>query len=259
LQGSDAIDSVTLTTNATLSGSNNWNAGNWTITASAATGTNFNAGNYNITFASGNLTVNQASLTVSGITASNKVYDGTTAATLDVSAAAPVGVANGDTVTLDASNASGSFATADIGTGITVTVSVTGLSISGADAGNYTLTPPTTTADITNAPPTATNASYYTWFNQAFSEPASSGLVSYANDPDGDTLNVAAINGVALVNGSVTIVTSQGSILTVYADGSFSYTPWTTEPNNFVDDTFTFTITDGLATANASLNITTNI
>ncbi len=39
------------------------------------------------------------------------------------------------------------FADDSVGTGKTVTVS--GLTITGADSGNYTLTQPTTTADIT--------------------------------------------------------------------------------------------------------------
>ena len=34
LQGSDAIDAATLATNATLSGSSNYNAGTWAITPS---------------------------------------------------------------------------------------------------------------------------------------------------------------------------------------------------------------------------------
>ena len=48
----------------------------------------------------------------------------------------------------------GTFDTKDVGTGKTVTVS--GLSLTGADAGNYILTPPTTTANITAATLTVT-------------------------------------------------------------------------------------------------------
>ena len=49
----------------------------------------------------------------------------------------------------DGSNATGTFDTKDVGTDKTVTVS--GLVLTGADAGNYILTPPTTTANITPA------------------------------------------------------------------------------------------------------------
>ena len=84
---------------------------------------------------------------MAGIEAQNKVYDGTNSATLIVSNAALVGVISGDTVTLDTTNAVGVFADKDVGTAKTVTVS--GLALLGADAGKYTLTQPTTNADIT--------------------------------------------------------------------------------------------------------------
>jgi hypothetical protein len=96
-----------------------------------------------------NLTVSTAPLTVSGITAAAKVYDGTTAATLNTGSAVLAGLFSGDTVNLNASGASGTFSSKDVGSGITVTVS--GLVITGAQSGNYTLTPPTTTANITPA------------------------------------------------------------------------------------------------------------
>ena len=86
---------------------------------------------------------------VCAVTANNKVYDGTTTATLNTGSATLMGVIGGDSVTLDASGATGTFASADVADGITVTVA--GLSISGAQAGDYTLTQPTTTADIDQA------------------------------------------------------------------------------------------------------------
>ena len=95
--------------------------------------------------------ITPAPLTVSGITAANKVYDASTAATLNTSGATLVGVFSGDTVTLNTGSASGTFASQNVGTGITVTVA--GLTIVGAQSGNYTLTQPTTAASIT---PTAT-------------------------------------------------------------------------------------------------------
>ena len=49
-------------------------------------------------------------------------------------------------MTLDSSGASGTFASPNVGDGITVVVS--GLLLTGADAGNYSLTEPTATADI---------------------------------------------------------------------------------------------------------------
>ena len=92
-------------------------------------------------------------LTVTGITASNKVYDGTISAVLQTNGAALAGVQGADLVTLILTNASGTFDTKAAGTGKTVTVS--GLVIAGSDAGKYTLTQPTTTAAITVATLTA--------------------------------------------------------------------------------------------------------
>jgi hypothetical protein len=86
-------------------------------------------------------------LTVSGITANNKVYDGTTAATLNLGSAALAGAVSGDAVTLNSGSAAGAFASKTVGTAKTVAVSA--LSISGADAANYTLAQPGTSANIT--------------------------------------------------------------------------------------------------------------
>src|SRR5206468_532852 len=84
----------------------------------------------------------------SGITASNKTYDATTTATLITTSAALVGKVSGDVVNLATNAATGAFADKTVGTGKTVTVS--GCTVSGADAGNYSLTQPTTTANITS-------------------------------------------------------------------------------------------------------------
>ena len=59
-----------------------------TITPSAAVIKNGDTdvkNNYNITYNTGSLTINKKTITISGITASNKTYDGTTAATLNYS------------------------------------------------------------------------------------------------------------------------------------------------------------------------------
>src|SRR5207302_1456439 len=74
-------------------------------------------------------------LTVTGITASNKIYDATTSATVDVAAATLSGVIAPDVVTLSTAGATGTFSSKNVGTGKTVTI--TGVTISGADSGNY--------------------------------------------------------------------------------------------------------------------------
>lgn len=94
-------------------------------------------------------------VTVSGITATDKVYDGTTVATIDCTYATvnEADIVDGDKVTIDATNATGTFDTKDVGTGKTVTIA--GLTLSGEDAANYKLsTPVTTTGNITKRPVT---------------------------------------------------------------------------------------------------------
>ena len=131
----------------------------------AITGTPTQSGTFNVTLgatdAAGNsgtasltLTVARAALTVTGITAENKVYDTTSAATLVTAGANLVGVAGGDIVTLDASAAAGAFSDANAGAG--KIVSISGLALAGSNAAEYVLTQPATTADITKATTTIT-------------------------------------------------------------------------------------------------------
>ncbi len=85
------------------------------------------------------------SLTVSGITASNKMYDGNTVATLSSSEVTYSGIVSGDSF---AGSFSGSFSDKNIGTGKTVTITS---SYSGSDVSNYTVTDQSsTTANITS-------------------------------------------------------------------------------------------------------------
>ncbi len=77
---------------------------------------------------------------LSGVTANNKIYDGTTAASLSFSNVVFSSLLNGDSVTINTNEYSAAFAIAGIGRAIPVTV--TGLTITGASAGNYTLAQP---------------------------------------------------------------------------------------------------------------------
>jgi len=131
---------------ATVSGSTLTIAGAGTVIVDATQAGN---ANYNPAIAEQSFTVNPKALTVSGITASNKVYDGTTDAALNTNSATLVGVLAGDVVTLDTTFVSGDFADETVGSG--KPVSISGLDIVGADESKYTLVDPTTTADITAA------------------------------------------------------------------------------------------------------------
>ncbi len=107
--------------------------------------------NYNVTDQwTTTASITALAITVSGVTASGKVYDATTAATVNTGSASLVGVLGGDTVSLDAAAKAGAFADKNVGT--TKAVTVSGLALSGADASNYSVTQPVgLTADITKA------------------------------------------------------------------------------------------------------------
>ena len=118
-----------------------------TVTVSGLTLSGADIGNYTLIQPTTTANITAMELTVTGITAANRTYDGTTAAVLDTSLAALVGVVGVEDVTLDANSALGTFSDANVADGITVTVS--GLTLIGEDIANYTLTQPTTTANIT--------------------------------------------------------------------------------------------------------------
>ncbi|MBI2316986.1 MAG: hypothetical protein HYU75_08265, partial [Betaproteobacteria bacterium] len=104
--------------------------------------------NYAVTTATASGSITPFGLSVSGVTAKNRVYDASTAAPLDSTAASLVGVFAGDAVALNIG--SGSFADKNVATAKPVTV--TGTALSGADAGNYSFnTAATATANITPA------------------------------------------------------------------------------------------------------------
>ena len=90
-------------------------------------------------------------LTIAGITASNKTYNGNTTATIDASAATFTGLVDGDDVTV---SATGTFDNKNVGTNKTVTLTETN---AGDDVGNYSITDQgSTTANITAKALTAT-------------------------------------------------------------------------------------------------------
>ncbi len=116
--------------------------------------------------------ISQAGLTVTGITANDKTYDGGTNATLNTGGATLVGVIGSDNVTLNTGGATGFFT--DKNKGIGKTVNVSGLTISGTDSGNYSLTQPTTTATISTlsiSVTAATNSKTYDGTNNAAASP----------------------------------------------------------------------------------------
>ena len=170
------------------------------------------SGNYSLTQPSLSADVTTKSLTVSGASAANKSYDGNTNAT--ISGASLEGVVAPDVVTL---NPAGSFVSANVGTGISVTPNFT---LSGAGAGNYTLTQPTgLSADITLASQTITFGALANQFvgNADYSPGAtvSSGLsVSYTSS------NTAVAT---IVGGLIHIIAAGTTTITATQAGNGNY------------------------------------
>ncbi|MDN2696387.1 YDG domain-containing protein, partial [Janthinobacterium sp. SUN073] len=108
------------------------------------------SGNYNVLGTAGSsYTVTAKGITLTGINAVDKTYDATTTATLNTANVAYSGMIAGDDLSLGGQGV-GQFASKDAGTN--KTVSVSGFSLSGLDAGNYVVTQPSgLTATISKA------------------------------------------------------------------------------------------------------------
>ncbi|MEK9212832.1 YDG domain-containing protein [Sphingomonas sp. 2378] len=148
LSGVLGSDAVSLKTSNATGNFANKNAGTNKTVSLNITGVLTGADMGNYVLAAGaptaTATITPASLVISGVSATNKIYDGTIAADLR---GGTITVFGGDAVTLSTANAAGTFANKNVGTGKGVTAS--GYAISGTDAGNYALVQPTgLTADI---------------------------------------------------------------------------------------------------------------
>jgi uncharacterized protein YaiE (UPF0345 family) len=202
---------------ATLAGAN--------LTANAGAGwvelqaTKADDGNY-FSATSATVRVNLQPKTLTpGVTAANKVYDGTTAAT--ITGRSLTGVLGADDVTLTGGTAI--FASKIVGNGKTVTVS--GLTLGGADAGNYSLTPPpATTAAITPATPTIT------WATPA--------AITY-----GTPLSATQLNATASVPGTLTYTPAAGTVLNAGAGQTLQVNFVPTDSVNYTTVSATTTIT----------------
>jgi hypothetical protein len=149
----------------------------------------------NVTTSSSGNTVSQKALTVTGLTAENKVYDGLTTATATGTAALS-GVVGADVVSLSGTPTF-TFSSANVGTGISVTTS--GYSLTGEDAANYSLTQPTFSANITARALTITANSVTKYYGVALTGGAGSTAFTSSGLQNSETI------------GSVTIAYGTGS------------------------------------------------
>jgi len=212
LTGTPVLGTIVSGDDVTLSGtpvSNfaNFNVGNGkgiTVTGYTLTGTQ--ATNYTVSQPTGlTADVTAKALTLTSAAASNKTYDGTNAAVISGNL---TGIISPDVVTL---SGTGTFASANAGTGIAVTSTST---LTGANAGNYTLTQPTgLTANITKATPVFTTSAINVSTGGTYALPGSisstsDGAITYSITSGGfATLTGTTINGIAA--GSETLTVNQ--------------------------------------------------
>jgi len=164
------------------------NAGNYTvnatITQSGYTGS-----------ATGTLSIAPKALSISGITGVNRPFNGTTTASVSGNATL-VGVETGDTVTLGGTPAF-AFSNATVGTNKPITVS--GYTITGASASNYSLAQPAgLTANITTAAASVSLGNLTQTYNR------SARSVSVVTTPEGLSVSIT-------YNGSATAPTNAGN------------------------------------------------
>src|SRR5207245_7515450 len=136
-----------------------------------------------------------------------------------------------DRVTLKTGRAAATLSNKNVGTGKTVTVS--GLTISGADAGNYSLTQPTTTADITKAALTVTADDK----TRAAGASNPTLTVTYSGFVGGETLATSGVSGTPALSATSTnvagiypITVTTGTLSAVnysfsYVNGQLTVTP----------------------------------
>jgi len=170
------------------------------------------AGNYDLTQPTWTADINGIVLTISGISADNKVYDQATTATLGGTPSL-VGVVSPDVVTLVTGGAAASFADAKVGAAKGVTV--TGYSLSGANAANYTLVQPSAlTANITAKPLTVTGTTTTKQYDGNNTAPLTGATLQGVISGDAVTLaNAAAGTFASSSVGSGISVTTSFSLL----------------------------------------------
>ena len=208
--------------------------------------------------------ITQASLTISGITAANKVYDATTAATVNTAGATYTGLFAGDVVNV---NATGVFADKNVANGKAVTLTS---GYTGADMGNYLIT------DQASALANITQLGSVTWTGNGQTN-LWSDAANWAGGALPDGANVASVIipissivvydssvgsttlGTLFNNGSLTV--ADGSLLTVLSSlsntSNLTLNVQGTLNAGFTTNTGTINIANGMAptfNATAGLN-----
>ena len=159
---------------------------------------------------SANLKISQKPVTISGITAEDKVYDGTTTATLNTDNFVIDGKLEADALTMIISKATANFADKNAGEGKSVIIS--GITLGGSDRNNYLLA----------EQPTGITA---TISKKILSVTANDKTISYGDEPDNDGVRFTGFVGeedASVLDGNLTYAynTATNGKGTAYTPGS---------------------------------------
>lgn len=153
------------------------------------------AGYENVAVCTGSVTILPKSVSITGITARDKTYDGSANADFNVSGARIEGVVGDDSLIV--ASAAGTFADENVGTGKEVRIS--GIRLGGAAAANYTVDPQSQSAAVASITPKDITVSGITARDREYNGSAAAELaysdVTFAGLVDGDTLTVASATG----------------------------------------------------------------
>lgn len=231
------------TLSATFDNKNVGNGKQVSVSGLSLSGTD--ASNYTLVQPSGlSANITPAQLTISGLSANNKVYDTNTNATLGGTASL-AGILGSDSVNLSGSATTGTFADKNVADGKSVTANLSGLSLAGADAGNYQINGVTSALSANITPVTLTvtaNNASKTYDGQAYS---GGNGVSYSGFVGSENSNV--LGGTLAYGGA-----SQGASNA----GTYAITPSGLSANN---GNYTLSYVNGTLTIDpATLTITVN-
>ena len=247
------ISGDVFTVNKTGATFNNKNIGvGKTVTVSGITLTGTDAGNYTLTSstATGTASITVKSLTINA-TATDKEYDGNTTATATLTD----NKFSGDDLTVNKTSAT--FNNKNIGVGKTVTVS--GITLTGTDAGNYTLTSATATGTASIRVKTLTISATATDKEYDGNTTATAALTDSRISGDVFTVNKTAATFNDKNIGIVKTVTVSGISLTGTDAGNYTLTSSTatgTASITVKSLTITATVSDKVYDGNTSANAT---
>lgn len=207
-------DATQVISSPLFSTSGNYRVGTYTIAdTSAAMLAALGYATAGATISNGTLTVSPLTLNVTGVSATNRTYNGTTVDALSGGSISPL---SGDLVALVTTGASGSFGTKDVGTAKSVTAS--GYTLNGTDSSNYWVAAPTgLSANVTAAALTLSTSNVSKVYDGTTSatgtavvssgslfgaDSLSGGSFAYANKDVGTGNRTVTVSGVTVNDGA---------------------------------------------------------